>query len=127
MTRDLRLLTLILAAGALPILLSAPSLAVTPDQIKTCDSKDEIASDHRIAVCTAILNDAAAAMQQRANAFANRGKAYRAKGNAVAALRDLDEAIQLDPHNADAFYNRGVLFRERGENDKALQDLELAV
>src|SRR5947209_1808279 len=127
MVRNLRHLTILLAAGAWPVLFAVPALAVAPDHVRTCESKEEIGNDQRIAGCTAVINDAAAAMPQKANAFTNRGKAYRAKGNTAAALRDLDQAIQLDPNNAEAFYNRGVLFRERGENDKALQDLELAV
>jgi tetratricopeptide (TPR) repeat protein len=127
MIRDLRLFTIVVAASALAALVPAPAAAVTPDQLRTCDSKEEIGNDQRIASCTAIINDAATSMPQKANAFANRGKAYRAKGNAAAALRDLDQAIQLDPNNGEAFYNRGSIFRERGENDKALQDLELAV
>lgn len=78
--------------GALPIFVAAPSLAVTPDHIRTCDSKEEIGNDQRIASCTSVVNDAAASMPQKANAYANRGKAYRAKGNTAAALRDLDQS-----------------------------------
>jgi hypothetical protein len=69
MTRHMRLLTFVLAAGALPALFSVPARAVTSDQVKTCE-REETGSDQRIASCTAIINDAAASVQQKANAFA---------------------------------------------------------
>jgi tetratricopeptide (TPR) repeat protein len=39
------------------------------------------------------------------------------------AIRDLDEAIRLDPRFAQAFLNRGLLLLSPGDNARAQQDL----
>jgi tetratricopeptide (TPR) repeat protein len=43
------------------------------------------------------------------------------------AIRELDEAIQLDPHNAWAFANRGVALRLSGRIDEAIASLERSI
>ena len=49
---------------------------------------------------------------QYALAYSGRGKAYHGKGDNDRAIKDLDEAIRLDPKIADAYSYRGCLRRQ---------------
>jgi len=42
------------------------------------------------------------------------------------AVRDLTEAIRLEPGNAEAFYLRGFAFRARGDDARARDDFQEA-
>ena len=115
-------------AAATSLLLAAlPSHAVTRDQLKWCEAKEDASPDLRITSCTAVIEQKNVKKQQKADAFANRGKAYRAKGDSDRAIADFDEALKLDGKNGEAYFNRGLAFRDRGETDRALQDLEQTV
>ena len=57
----------------------------------------------------------------------NRALAYKAFGQREAAKRDLDRAIELDPHSVAAWFNRGTLLLEEGRPEEALKDLNRAV
>ncbi|HEY6028330.1 MAG TPA: tetratricopeptide repeat protein, partial [Pseudolabrys sp.] len=105
----MRRLLIVIASAALAPLSALPSYAATRDQIHTCESRDDVSVDQRIAACSAVI-DTSKIKRQKSIAFANRGKAYRAKGNADQAIQDFDQAITLDDHNGDAFYNRGLAF-----------------
>ena len=102
------------------------AFALTREQQKWCDGKDDASPDLRITSCTAVIEQTKR-KKQKADALTNRGKAYRAKGDSDRAIRDFDEAIKIDAKDGEAFYNRGLAFRDRGETDRALQDLEQAV
>ena len=125
--RKLQRVAVLLIAAAAAATLAAPSFALTRDQVRTCESKDDIAAEQRIESCTAIIDFAKSKPQQKAIAYTNRGKAYRDKGKAELAIRDFDRAIELDNHNGEAFYNRGLAFRDRGETGRALREFEQAV
>ncbi len=62
-----------------------------------------------------------------AGVLTNRALAYQAFGQEEDALRDLDRAIELDPHQVAAWFNRGTLYLKRGRWKKALADLDRAV
>ena len=62
-----------------------------------------------------------------ADAFSNRGGAYRAKGQYDRAIEDLNQAIRLNPNLADAFYNRGIAYRRKGQYDRAIDDYSQAI
>ena len=62
-----------------------------------------------------------------AQAFTNRGYAWRNKGDMARALADYDQAIKLDPTAAAAFYNRGNTYHEKQEFDRAIADFDQAV
>ena len=43
------------------------------------------------------------------------------------AIRDLDEAIQLDPAAAHAYYDRGNAYRDLGQYQRAILDYDTAI
>lgn len=49
------------------------------------------------------------------------------QGQAVAARRQFDRAIQVDPDFADAYNNRNLLYQSNGDLDAALQDFDRAI
>jgi tetratricopeptide (TPR) repeat protein len=49
------------------------------------------------------------------------------QGNLVAALKDLNEALRLDPQNGDFYYKRGQIHARQDRNDLAIEDLINAV
>ena len=53
--------------------------------------------------------------------FYDRGTAYGEGGDYDRAIRDLDQAILLEPDFADAFNNRGVVYRNKGYYDRAIR------
>src|SRR5262249_43553874 len=59
--------------------------------------------------------------------YDNRGWAYIAKGEFERAIRDLDEAIRLNPRLATAYDKRGWAYAAKGDNDRAIADLSEAV
>jgi Tfp pilus assembly protein PilF len=77
--------------------------------------------DKIIAVCT----EAVRSLQgtRRGRALVSRATGYMDRGDLDAALRDLDEAIRLEPGNSWAFSGRANVFRMRRQYDRALADL----
>jgi lipoprotein NlpI len=61
-----------------------------------------------------------------ANAFNNRGNAYRCKGAYGHAIDDYNKAIGLDPYDAKKFKSRGIVGFSMGQFDAARKDLETA-
>ncbi|MFZ1109035.1 MAG: tetratricopeptide repeat protein [Rhodomicrobium sp.] len=62
-----------------------------------------------------------------ADAYNNRGNAYRAKGDNDRAIADYDQAIRLKPDYASAYNNRGASYNEKGDNDRAIADYDQAI
>ena len=58
-----------------------------------------------------------------ANAYNNRGNAYRHLGQYQGAIQDLDEAIRLNPEDALAYGNRGAAYNDLGQYRRALPRL----
>ena len=54
-----------------------------------------------------------------ANAYNNRGHAYRAKKEYGKAIKDFSEAIRLDPKDGDFRNNRGHAYRDEKRADRA--------
>lgn len=62
------------------------------------------------------------------NAYVSRGQYRIMQGDTVAALADLDKAIEVDKHRAQAYSQRGVLTAlYRRDYDAALADIDRAV
>ena len=95
-------------------------VAVSRDELwKRCKNPDE---DIRIAGCTALIQSAAETPSDEALARHNRATAYRNKREYELALRDLDEAIALDPKFVDAVGDRGITLTALGRFADAIPD-----
>src|SRR5262249_47736673 len=106
------------------LLAAAAASAQTPQERRWCDGEEAATADQRIAGCSAVIK---AQGDKLAEAFNNRGIAYRLKGDYDRALQDYGQAIRLNPKFAAAFVNRGVAYDKKGEYDRAIQDFEQAI
>ena len=61
-----------------------------------------------------------------ANAYFNRGVAFREEGLLDRAIDDFSAALSIDPFFAGAYAARGQAFEETGDRANAVKDLEIA-
>jgi len=66
-------------------------------------------------------------LHENPDVLTNRALAYKAFGQKEDALKDLNRALELDPHHVAAWFNRGTLYLEEGKPELALPDLDRAV
>jgi len=59
--------------------------------------------------------------------LAARGRAQAEAGRADAALRDLNQALTLEPLHAKALYDRALIYHTAGRSAEALADIDRAV
>lgn len=71
--------------------------------------------------------DAALAHQQDASLFFWRGAAYAWKGRPDEAIRDLDQAIRLNPRLEYAFVNRAWMHGRKGDYERGIADANAAL
>ena len=83
--------------------------------------------DTSIAGCTALIQANQETTNDLANAYYNRGIAYRDKKDLDSALQDLDKALQLNPNFPSALNSRGNTYADKGENDRAIADYTEAI
>jgi len=62
-----------------------------------------------------------------ADAYYNRGKAYRRKGDLDQAISDYSQAILLNQKDAEAYNNRGLAYADKGDLDQAISDFNQAI
>ena len=62
-----------------------------------------------------------------AEAYNNRGNAYRDKGEFDHAIQNYSKAIELKPDLAEAYFNRGIAYSDKDEFDQAIQDYTKAI
>src|SRR5262249_1634991 len=55
-------------------------------------------------------------------AFAHRGRAWQERGDLERALRDLNEAVRLNPNNPAWLRGRGFVYDELKDYDQAIRD-----
>jgi tetratricopeptide (TPR) repeat protein len=85
-------------------------------------------ADLIIGACTSLIQSGRENTQNLALAFTNRGWQYGyAKRNFDQGLKDLNEAIQLQPNYAKAWAERGALKGMKHESDAALSDCNNAI
>ena len=83
--------------------------------------------DIRIIACTRNIKSGRFTGRNLAIAFANRGLAYKSKGQWDRAIADYDEAIRLNPDLAETFTNRGTAYYYKGQLGRALKDYDEAI
>ena len=59
--------------------------------------------------------------------YANRGNAWKAKGELDRALEDQNEALRRDPKNVVVYANRGDIWRLKGDLERALVEQDQSV
>src|SRR5208283_97365 len=62
-----------------------------------------------------------------ADAYYNRGNAYKVLRNFKQAISDYNKAIELDPKDADAYRNRGIAYKVLGNFEQAINDYSKAI
>jgi tetratricopeptide (TPR) repeat protein len=70
--------------------------------------------------CTRTLRRSETSVGGRAAAYLHRGVLYLRRDNQQAAMRDIDEALRLDPHYGDAHFNKANLLFSMGQYQAAL-------
>jgi lipoprotein NlpI len=110
-------------------LVSVALLCATPAGAswETCRAQDDIASEARIAACTEFIDAVREGDANLANAYYNRGSAWRDKGEIDKAIADYGEAIRRAPNHPDAYNNRGIAFRIKGDLTRAIADYDHAL
>ena len=77
--------------------------------------------------CSEIIDEGRQAPAILALARNNRGVAYKANGEYDLALKDYDQAIQLNPNAASHYNNRGIIYRLKHDYDRAIADYDEAI
>ena len=83
--------------------------------------------DLAIEGCSEIIVEGQQAPAILALAHNNRGVAYKVKGEYDLALKNYDQAIQLDPNSASHYNNRGIIYRLKHDCDRAIADYDEAI
>src|SRR6516164_2347978 len=101
------------------LLAGASALAQTPQERGWCEGEDAATVDQRIDGCSAVIKAARDKGDKLAEAFNNRGVAYRLKGDYDRAIADYNQAIKLKP-SAEGYFNRGNAQLGKGHYDRAI-------
>ena len=64
---------------------------------------------------------------RHADAYSNRGNAYKRKGEPVRAIQDYNRSLELDPRSSETYYNRGNAHTDLGDPALAVQDYSKAL
>ena len=84
-------------------------------------------STTRIEACSRAINATGWHYDNLAWAYANRGDAYRLKGQTDLAIADYDQAIRLEPHRSITHHNRGLAYQDKGDLDRAIANYSEAI
>jgi tetratricopeptide (TPR) repeat protein len=99
------------------------SAVASPESDACNGSGPQYSLDQRIGGCTALIAQNA----NDADAFFNRGLAYKQKGQYDQAIEDYTSSIALKPGGADAFLGRGNAYYGKGQYDLAIADYQQAL
>ena len=95
-------------------------------EVRWCEF-DGTHPDIRIVACSRNIQSGRFIGENLAQAFTNRGLAYKTKGLWDKAIADYDEAIRLKSDLAETFINRGNAYYYKGQIDRALKDYDEAI
>jgi tetratricopeptide (TPR) repeat protein len=84
-------------------------------------------TDNKLAFLTALADDTTLDAMHRARAFADRGSLHEDESRYAEAIRDLTQAVELDPSSTWAIAIRGWTYRSAGRYEEALTDLNRAI
>jgi tetratricopeptide (TPR) repeat protein len=121
------------AAVAFMIAITGPALSATERDAVDCQQADDL--DRSIAACTRIINDqSATGLASKTSQgvplgvviYGWRGFAYLSRNDFDRAIRDLSEAIRLDPRNVFALSSRAIAYHRKGDRDRAIADYRQA-
>ena len=111
---------LLLTALAAP----APGAQSSNEQWAVCAGSDLATA---ITACTVLIQSGGHNDQDRALAYNNRGNAYRQHGDYARAIRDYDQALQLDSQLELAYNGRGATYAASGDAQRAINDYSAAI
>ena len=115
----------LLIANALLFLLAGPARAQGNAGAQACAEPSIV--DLALARCTRAIQSGELSEQNMAAALNNRGNAYQNKGDYARAIADYDEAIKLLSDSPLIYSNRGRAYQQRGDYERAIQDYEQAI
>src|SRR6516225_5094213 len=121
----IRPLQLSIRISAVLLLLNAAASAQAPRGWNRCVGHES--PDLVIEGCSEIIEEGQQAPAILATAHNNRGVAYKVKGDYDLALKDYDQAIQLNPNAASHYNNRGIIYRLKHDYDRAIADYDAAI
>jgi tetratricopeptide (TPR) repeat protein len=103
------------------------ALAQTQRERRWCEGEDAATVAQRIEACSSIIKAGNDKGEKLAEAFNDRGVAYRLKGEPDHAIQDYSQAIKLNGKFAAAYNNRAVAYDRKGDYDHAIQDYDQAI
>jgi len=112
-----RIGVLALAAG---LSICMPAIAAPVDDANAAETAlGQGDNDTAIRLFTRAIASGQLSADDRESAYAERGKAYLAKGNLAAAISDLRHAVQMKPGDADAQQTLAAALAQRGHGGQA--------
>ncbi len=115
----------LLIASALLFVFAAPARAQWNDDAEKC--AETPTPDLALARCTRAIQSGELSEPSLVVTLNNRGNAYQNKGDYARAIADYDQAIRLNSESALIFNNRGTAYQHRGDYERAIQDYEQAI
>ena len=104
---------------------------LNPDLVRYAQSwqrcTQAIDADLMIGSCTAVIKAASDTNDNLAIAFNNRGFSYQRKGDYDRAIKDYNQAIQLNSQLKQLYMNRGVALAETKQYDRDGKDFDDAI
>jgi tetratricopeptide (TPR) repeat protein len=95
---------------------------VTAGQCNGNPPSTGVTADRQVSDCTKLIDEGSLENDARADAYFDRGNAYRFKGDYPKAVADYDQALELRPDDPKILLNRGIANRFAGDPAKALLD-----
>lgn len=119
----------------LALLLASPALAQdAATQRDRCQLFDEHGNrrpgaepDLAIGACTALIQSGGETTRQLAIEYGSRGAAYRVERDYDRAIRDLDQAIRLDPNYTAAYLQRAGAYEAKQDYARAIEGYGQAI